>query len=209
MDDDPAAGRARGVNDRYEERFGFRFVVFVDRRPKAEILPVLRERLERTRGRGARHRALRARGNRPRPVAAQRDDRRRWTRILVDWLDLALRWLHVIAAVVWIGTSFYFVALDNHLAPNGRRRGRRRRRVVGDPRRRLLPRPEVPCRAQRAARPLHWFKWRRIRRGSPGSRSSASSTTSTPTTSSPSALTCRSGGDRDLRRIARRGLAVL
>jgi uncharacterized membrane protein len=34
-----------------------------------------------------------------------------WT----DWLDLALRWLHVVAAIVWIGTSFYFVALDNHL----------------------------------------------------------------------------------------------
>ena len=37
------------LNRRYEERFGFRFVVFVDRRPKAEIVPVLRERLERTR----------------------------------------------------------------------------------------------------------------------------------------------------------------
>jgi uncharacterized membrane protein len=36
---------------------------------------------------------------------------------LIDWLDLVLRWLHVIAAVVWIGTSFYFVALDNHLKP--------------------------------------------------------------------------------------------
>ena len=37
------------LNRRYEERFGFRFVVFVDRRPKAEIVPILRERLERTR----------------------------------------------------------------------------------------------------------------------------------------------------------------
>src|SRR6476660_3479780 len=34
---------------------------------------------------------------------------------LVDWLDLSFRFLHVIAAIVWIGTSFYFVALDNHL----------------------------------------------------------------------------------------------
>ena len=33
----------------YEEKFGFRFVVFVDRRPKDEILEVLRRRLERTR----------------------------------------------------------------------------------------------------------------------------------------------------------------
>ena len=37
------------LNREYEERFGFRFVVFVNRRPKAEILEVLRERIERTR----------------------------------------------------------------------------------------------------------------------------------------------------------------
>jgi 2-oxo-4-hydroxy-4-carboxy--5-ureidoimidazoline (OHCU) decarboxylase len=37
------------LNAAYEERFGFRFVVFVDRRSRAEIVPVLRERLERTR----------------------------------------------------------------------------------------------------------------------------------------------------------------
>ena len=36
-------------NQVYEEKFGFRFVVFVNRRSKAEILAVLRERLERTR----------------------------------------------------------------------------------------------------------------------------------------------------------------
>jgi uncharacterized membrane protein len=37
---------------------------------------------------------------------------------LIDWLDLSFRFLHVIAAIVWIGTSFYFVALDNHLRPD-------------------------------------------------------------------------------------------
>jgi 2-oxo-4-hydroxy-4-carboxy--5-ureidoimidazoline (OHCU) decarboxylase len=37
------------MNDEYERRFGFRFVVFVDGRSKAEIVPVLRERLGRTR----------------------------------------------------------------------------------------------------------------------------------------------------------------
>ena len=37
------------LNQVYEEKFGFRFIVFVDRRPKNEILEVLRERLERTR----------------------------------------------------------------------------------------------------------------------------------------------------------------
>jgi 2-oxo-4-hydroxy-4-carboxy--5-ureidoimidazoline (OHCU) decarboxylase len=37
------------LNQVYEEKFGFRFVVFVNRRGKAEILEVLRKRLERTR----------------------------------------------------------------------------------------------------------------------------------------------------------------
>jgi len=37
------------LNRVYEQRFGFRFVVFVDRRPKAEILDVLRRRIRRTR----------------------------------------------------------------------------------------------------------------------------------------------------------------
>jgi 2-oxo-4-hydroxy-4-carboxy--5-ureidoimidazoline (OHCU) decarboxylase len=37
------------LNEAYEARFGFRFVVFVDRRPKAEILDVLRERMRRPR----------------------------------------------------------------------------------------------------------------------------------------------------------------
>ena len=37
------------LNAEYERRFGFRFVVFVNRRPKAEILEVLRRRLRRSR----------------------------------------------------------------------------------------------------------------------------------------------------------------
>ena len=37
------------LNRAYEEKFGFRFVVFVNRRPKSELVPVLRERLQRTR----------------------------------------------------------------------------------------------------------------------------------------------------------------
>ena len=37
------------LNQVYEEKFGFRFVVFVNGRPKLEILEVLRARLERTR----------------------------------------------------------------------------------------------------------------------------------------------------------------
>jgi 2-oxo-4-hydroxy-4-carboxy--5-ureidoimidazoline (OHCU) decarboxylase len=37
------------LNQVYEEKFGFRFVVFVEHRPKSEIVPILHERLERTR----------------------------------------------------------------------------------------------------------------------------------------------------------------
>jgi 2-oxo-4-hydroxy-4-carboxy--5-ureidoimidazoline (OHCU) decarboxylase len=37
------------LNQVYEEKYGFRFVVFVNRRPRAELLPVLQERLQRTR----------------------------------------------------------------------------------------------------------------------------------------------------------------
>jgi len=36
---------------------------------------------------------------------------------ITDWLNLLTRWLHVIAGIVWIGSSFYFIALDNHLLP--------------------------------------------------------------------------------------------
>jgi len=32
--------------------------------------------------------------------------------VLADWLQLAVRWLHVITGIAWIGSSFYFIALD-------------------------------------------------------------------------------------------------
>src|SRR3954468_18408884 len=77
---------------------------------------------------------------------------------LVDWLDLSLRFLHVIAAMVWIGTSFYFVALDNHLRPAGERDD-----LTGESweihgggfyrieKYRVAP-ASIP-------EPLHWYKW--------------------------------------------------
>lgn len=34
---------------------------------------------------------------------------------LSEWLNLGLRWLHLVAGIAWIGSSFYFVWLDNHL----------------------------------------------------------------------------------------------
>jgi 2-oxo-4-hydroxy-4-carboxy--5-ureidoimidazoline (OHCU) decarboxylase len=49
-DDDPAVlAELADRNAAYEERFGFRFVVFVNGRPRREIVPVLRERMTRTR----------------------------------------------------------------------------------------------------------------------------------------------------------------
>ena len=32
--------------------------------------------------------------------------------ILLDWLELLIRWLHVVAGIAWIGSSFYFIHLD-------------------------------------------------------------------------------------------------
>jgi 2-oxo-4-hydroxy-4-carboxy--5-ureidoimidazoline (OHCU) decarboxylase len=47
---DPATlAELERLNAEYEQRFGFRFVVFVNRRPKSEIVPILRQRLERSR----------------------------------------------------------------------------------------------------------------------------------------------------------------
>ncbi|MGD9833556.1 MAG: urate hydroxylase PuuD [Piscinibacter sp.] len=34
---------------------------------------------------------------------------------VLDWVNLLLRWAHVIVAIAWIGSSFYFVFLDNSL----------------------------------------------------------------------------------------------
>jgi uncharacterized membrane protein len=40
-----------------------------------------------------------------------------WVSILTEWASLILRWLHVVAAVAWIGSSFYFIHLDLSLQP--------------------------------------------------------------------------------------------
>src|SRR6476660_637113 len=81
---------------------------------------------------------------------------------LIDWLDLSFRFLHVIAAIVWIGTSFYFVALANHLRPPADE-GDSARGVGGESweihgggfyrieKFRVTP-PSIP-------EPLHWYKW--------------------------------------------------
>ena len=32
--------------------------------------------------------------------------------VIWEWLSLAARWVHIITAIAWIGSSFYFIALD-------------------------------------------------------------------------------------------------
>ena len=80
----------------------------------------------------------------------------------LDWVNLLLRWAHVITGIAWIGASFYFVGLDNSLTPpadeSDRAKGRRRR-ALGGARRRLLPPAEVPGLAGALPEHLHWSMW--------------------------------------------------
>ena len=76
---------------------------------------------------------------------------------LLDWLNLLVRWAHVIVGIAWIGASFYFIWLDNHLEPS------RDSKLAGDlwaihgggfyrvEKYRLGP-AQLPA-------TLHWFKW--------------------------------------------------
>ena len=79
----------------------------------------------------------------------------------LEWLHLAARWIHVIAAIMWIGDSFLFMWMDRSLvAPSRPREGD----VVGElwmvhsggfyevVKRRVLAPGEMP-------RTLHWFMW--------------------------------------------------
>src|SRR5260221_1841857 len=74
------------------------------------------------------------------------------------WGNLLFRWLHVIAAMAWIGASFYFIALDNHLEPpkdpDDGKRG-----VAGEAWEvhggGFFPAQKVPSRPGQLPRPLH------------------------------------------------------
>ena len=81
---------------------------------------------------------------------------------LLDWANLLLRWAHVVVAIAWIGSSFYFVFLDNSLTPPTdpelKARG-----VDGElwavhgggfyhPQKYLVAPPRIPEK-------LHWFYW--------------------------------------------------
>ncbi len=81
---------------------------------------------------------------------------------VIEWLNLLGRWLHMIVGVAWIGASFYFVWLDNHLLPPKKQEdhdlgvGGEVWSVHGGgfyhaQKYKLAP-PEMPS-------TLHWFKW--------------------------------------------------
>jgi uncharacterized membrane protein len=79
-----------------------------------------------------------------------------------SWLGLGFRWLHVIAAMAWIGASFYFIALDNHLErpkdPLDSRRG-----VTGEAWEihggGFYRVEKFALAPERLPERLHWFKW--------------------------------------------------
>jgi len=83
---------------------------------------------------------------------------------VADWLNLVVRWLHFVAGVAWIGASFYFVWLDNHLRPP-QNPGDAQRGVHGElwsvhgggfyHSQKYLTGPK----GQPLAKELHWFKW--------------------------------------------------
>jgi len=81
---------------------------------------------------------------------------------IVEWLNLLARWVHFITGVAWIGASFYFIWLDNHLeAP--RRAGDEEKGVGGElwsvhgggfyHAQKYKTAPQV------IPETLHWFKW--------------------------------------------------
>ncbi len=78
---------------------------------------------------------------------------------LSEWVNLAIRWLHLITGIAWIGASFYFISLDNQLDPpadnNPLVRGEQWAVRGGGfyyKRKYLLAPEKLPEK-------LHWFKW--------------------------------------------------
>ena len=79
--------------------------------------------------------------------------------LILDWLNIGLRWVHLIAGIGWIGTSLYFMWLDAALIradpPRGDVEGHTWLLHSGGfylVERRKLPPGQLPS-------PIHWFKW--------------------------------------------------
>jgi len=76
---------------------------------------------------------------------------------LAEWLNLALRWLHLTAGIAWIGSSFYFIWLDNHLTPpaTGEASGELWSVHGGG----FYHKQKYQVTPSRMPEDLHWFKW--------------------------------------------------
>jgi uncharacterized membrane protein len=81
----------------------------------------------------------------------------------LEWLNLLVRWLHLIVGIAWIGASFYFVWLDNTIRPPAPGSELANKGVSGElwavhgggfynPQKYLVAPAELP-------KELHWFKW--------------------------------------------------
>ncbi len=81
---------------------------------------------------------------------------------VIEWSTLLLRWLHLIVGIAWIGSSFYFVWLDNSLQPP-EDPALKEKGVAGElwavhgggfynPQKYLVAPKTLP-------KDLHWFKW--------------------------------------------------
>jgi len=78
---------------------------------------------------------------------------------LSDWANLLLRWLHLITGIAWIGTSFYFIGLDNQLEPandgNPRIAGEQWSIHGGG----FYHKQKYRVAPETLPQTLHWFKW--------------------------------------------------
>jgi uncharacterized membrane protein len=79
--------------------------------------------------------------------------------VLTEWLSAGLRWLHVVAGIAWIGSSFYFIHLDLSLKPSsGRPEGTQGDawQVHGGGFYNMVKYVVAPARLPKE---LTWFKW--------------------------------------------------
>jgi uncharacterized membrane protein len=81
----------------------------------------------------------------------------------LEWGNLLLRWLHVIVAIAWIGSSFYFVFLDNNLvdpqAPEAKAKGVSGEMWAVHGGGFYNPQKYMVAPKQKIDSKLHWFYW--------------------------------------------------
>lgn len=78
---------------------------------------------------------------------------------LAQWANLALRWLHITTGAAWIGTSFYFNWLNNHLRPPEPPRSGVDGELWAVHGGAFYQVNKFAVAPERLPRTLHWFKW--------------------------------------------------